>query len=215
MSQKPYTIGITGGSCSGKSYVTLQVASVAKKIFCPSNNLSDSDCENITKLHQDSYYIGGDSNTNFDEPAAIDWPLFEKHVSELSQGKSIDCPIYSFETHERLKETKRVHPAKVIIIEGTMIYCSKKILDNCYLKVYVSAFRELMYVRRLERDVKERGRSEDEIKERYFKHVRPGLVQYVEPTQQYADIILHNNNNDHNFVGLEILLDHVEKKLKQ
>ena len=213
--KKPYVIGICGGSCSGKSYVTDQIANVASHTFNPEASLLESDLENITKLHQDAYYKGGNSETNFDEPVAIDWALFELHISELIKGNPIDCPIYSFEKHTRLEKTKKVYPAKVIIIEGTMIFTSKQILSYCYLKVFVSAFREMMYERRLERDVKERGRDENEIKRRYFEHVRPGLVQYIEPTQQYADIILHNNNNNHEFVGLEILLDHIEEKLKQ
>lgn len=192
-----YIISISGQSCSGKSYVTEELAKITKP--------------NI--LHQDSYYKGGNKDTNFDEPNAIDWDLLISHISDLKEGRSIDVPIYSFEKHQRLEKTKRMDPTKVLIIEGTMILFNLTIRSLCNLKVYVFASPELMYMRRLKRDVKERGRSEDEVNTRYFRDVVPSAEHYIKPTMQYADIILMNNSNNHDFVGLDILLNHVEKKI--
>ena len=209
----PYLIAISGGSCSGKSYVTQRVADTARHTFNPDITDSDTD-NNISKLHQDSYYKGGNSETNFDEPGAVDWDLLVHHITELKNGNSIEVPLYSFETHSRLNKTEKIYPSKVIIIEGTMILSNKCITELCNLKIFVSAYPELMYARRLKRDVEERGRDIEEVNERYFRDVIPGTIMYTDTGKQYADIILLNNSH-HKFVGLEILLDHIEKKLKQ
>lgn len=216
MASQSYLIAISGQSCSGKSYVTKRVAETARHIFNPDITESDTDTnDNISKLHQDSYYKGGNENTNFDEPSSIDWDLMIEHITELKNGNAVDVPIYSFETHQRLNEkTERINPSKVLIIEGTMILTIEKIRALCDLKVYVSACPELMYMRRLKRDVQERGRSEEEVNMRYFRDVVPSAEHYTKPTMQYADIILMNNNNNHQFVGLRLLLDHVEKKVQ-
>lgn len=213
---KPYLIAITGGSCSGKSYVTNRVANHAKHVFNPDDTTSDTDTsEYIIKIHQDSYYKGGNSDTNFDEPNSLDWDLMISHVTALKNGQTVNVPIYSFEKHQRLEKTKKLYPSKVIIIEGTMVLFKKEIVDLCDLKIFVSTYPELMYARRLKRDVEERGRSIEEVNTRYFRDVVPGAIMYTEPAKNYADIVLINNNNDHKFVGLEILLDHIQKKLKE
>ncbi|ARF09618.1 phosphoribulokinase / Uridine kinase family protein [Indivirus ILV1] len=213
MSSNSYLIAISGQSCSGKSYVTKRVAETARHIFNP--NMVEFDInDNISKLQQDSYYNGGNENTNFDEPSSIDWDLMIKHIIELKNGNPIDVPIYNFETHSRTEKTERIYPSKVLIIEGTMVLTIEKIRSLCNLKVYVSACPELMYMRRLKRDVRERGRSEEEVNIRYFRDVVPSAEHYTKPTMQYADIILMNNNNNHQFVGLSLLLDHVEKKVQ-
>lgn len=213
MASQPYLIAICGQSCSGKSYITKRVAETARNIINP--EISDSDTnDNISKIHQDSYYKGGNENTNFDEPGSIDWDSMIEHITELKKGNSVDVPIYSFETHSRTRKTERINPSKVLIIEGIMILTNEKIRALCDLKVYVSACPELMYMRRLKRDVYERGRSEDEVNIRYFRDVVPSAEHYIKPTMQYADIILMNNNNNHQFVGLRLLLDHVEKKVQ-
>lgn len=211
-SEKSYIIGITGPSCSGKTFVTKTVATTAGHIYEPDATDSESTQANVAILGQDNYYKN--KQENYDIPSAIEWSLLVEQLKQLMTGNSIEVPIYSFETHTRTNETRTLHPAPVIIIEGTMIFTHIEIRALCNLKIYVSAHPELMYARRLKRDVEERGRDADEIETRYFRDVVPSRLYYTEPTQQYADMILLNNNK-HEFVGLQILLDHVEKKLKQ
>lgn len=206
-----YCIGVTGGSCSGKSYVTQKIAKTASHIYDPDES-GQSTPVNIVILGQDSYYK--DKQPNYDVPEAVEWTLLVHHINELKNGRSVEVPIYSFETHTRTNKTRTVLPSSLLIIEGIMIFTQKEIRDLCNLKIYVSAYPELMYARRLKRDVEERGRDADEVNERYFRDVVPSSEHYTKPTMQYADIILMNNNKDE-FVGLQILLDHIEKKLKQ
>ena len=208
----PFIISVAGSSCSGKTFTAKQIAKTVADVFNP--NPTDSDIEaDITILSQDHYYIGGNNDTNYDEPGAIEWPLIISHLNELRKGNSVEIPVYNFEDHKRTNDTITAHPAKVIIIEGTMIFNCKEILEMSNIKVFVTAYSELMYTRRLKRDVDERKRTTEEVNMRYFRDVVPGNSLYVEATKNYADIILVNNSHD-KFVGLQILLDHIKMRLQ-
>jgi len=189
-----YIIGVCGASCSGK---TRTVNSILKSLK-----------ENAVVISQDSYYFSGNSNTNYDIPQSIDFDLLISHVKELLQGRSINSPIYDFSTHSRLKQSKKINPCKIIILEGILIFTQKELLDLINLKVFISAYSELSFSRRLKRDVEERGRTIQEVTTRYFKDVLPSTKQYVEPSENFSDIVLKNNTNQ-NFIGLQILLDHI------
>ena len=191
-----HVIAVTGASCSGK---TLCLNAIK-------NAIPD---ENVTVLSQDSYYFSGNEETNYDVPEAIDFQLLIAHVKELIAGKSIQCPIYDFATHSRLEETIEIKSSKIIIVEGILIFTQKELLDLFDLKIYISAYPELALSRRLKRDVEERGRTIEEITERYFKDVLPSTKRYVEPSEDFSDIVLKNNTKD-KFIGLQILLNHIK-----
>ena len=189
-----YIIGVCGSSCSGKTRTVDAIV----------NSLKDK----TVVISQDSYYFTGDKNTNYDIPKSIDFKLLISHIKSLLKGESIESPIYDFSTHSRLKETKIIKPSKIIIIEGILIFTQKELLDLINLKVYISAYSELAFSRRLKRDVEERGRTIEEVTDRYFKDVLPSTKQFVEPSENFSDIVLKNNIQN-KFIGLQILLDHI------
>lgn len=197
----PYIIGVYGGSGSGKTFVCQVICGTIKQMFT-------SGCQDVVIMSQDSYYNGGNADTNYDIPSAIDFELFIKHVKQLLNGKSIECPIYDFVTHSRKKETITIHPAKIIIIEGILI-CTQEELRNLFnMKIFVDATESTQVFRRLERDVKERGRTIEEVHKRYKRDVAPSYKQYVLPSAQFTDMTI-NNNDDELYVGLEAVLNHI------
>ena len=189
-----YVIGVCGASCSGKTRTV--------------NSIVNSLKIKPVVISQDSYYFSGNKDTNYDVPESIDFILLISHIKELLSGKSVESPIYDFSTHSRLKQTKTINPCKIIILEGILIFTQKELLDLINLKVYISAYSELAFSRRLKRDVEERGRTIEEVTSRYFKDVLPSTKKYVEPSENFSDIVLKNNITD-NFIGLQILLDHI------
>lgn len=207
MMQTSYIIGICGQSCSGKT-------TVCKKIIERIVQINNDKTNLVVTLSQDSYYKGGDEYTNYDIPESVDFPQMIEDIKKMKRYEIINTPIYDFATHSRKPETKKIGPARIIIIEGILIFTQKELRDLCDLKIYVSAFSELMYARRLKRDVTERGRNVDDIERRYFDHVLPASQQYVAPSENFADIVLKNNTHN-KFIGLEILLDHIDKKIHE
>lgn len=195
---KPYVIGICGASCSGKSKAAFKI--------------SEAFDEDVTIMSQDSYYFGGGTDKNYDVPDAIDFSRFIDDLKNLMSGNEIQAPIYDFSTHSRSKKTKTIKPSKIIILEGILIFTQKELRDLMSLKVFISAYNELAFSRRLQRDVNERKRSNEEVTERYFRDVLPSCKIYVEPSETYADIVLKNNVQGQ-FIGLEILLNHIKVTL--
>jgi uridine kinase len=195
-----FVIGICGASCSGKT-------TVSREIMKRYNSNDD-----ILVISQDNYYYGGNEDTNYDVPSAIDFDKLIQDVKNLIDDNEIDMPQYDFKTHSRRAETIRVRPKKYILVEGILIFYKKELRDLFNLKVYISSYGELCYYRRLKRDVEERGRSHQEVSERYFRDVLPASKTYVEPMIQFSDIALINNT-EWQFVGLNILMDHLDKKL--
>lgn len=201
-----YVIGVCGASCSGKT-------TMCNKIIEKLRKMHNNNGENIIAvLSQDSYYIGGNEDTNYDIPESVDFDLMAGHLMDLINGKQIEEPIYDFSTHSRTIKTKTIGPAKIILVEGILIFSQKKIRDLCSLKIFVDAYPELMYSRRLKRDISERGRTLDEVNDRYFRDVRPAAQMHVYPMQNFSDIVLKNNVKNQ-FIGLNIVLDHIEKKI--
>lgn len=206
-----YVIGVCGGSCSGKTTICQKIISILE---CPeldkNNDDKNNDKNQVIVLSQDSYYYGGNSDTNYDIPTSINFKRMEDDIKKLINKETIEGPIYDFATHSILEQTKTIKPARVIIIEGILIFTQESIRNLCNLKIFVSAYPELMYSRRLNRDIIQRNRNQKEIQDRYFKHVLPSLKQYVEPTENFSDIVL-KNNTENEFIGLTILLDHISK----
>ncbi|MCC5911479.1 MAG: uridine kinase [Clostridiaceae bacterium] len=181
---RPILIGIAGGTGSGKS-------TVANAIF------KSQPEKNIAIIQQDSYYkdqshltLEERINTNYDHPLAFDTELLIKHLDMLLQNKAINKPIYDFERHTRKEETEIVQPRDIIILEGIMILDdpnTRKMLD---IKIFVDTDADVRIIRRIVRDIKERGRTLDSVISQYLTTVRPAHLQFVEPNKKYADIII-------------------------
>ena len=198
-------IGIAGGTGSGKTTVVNQII----------NELPENE---VCVISQDSYYKSTDSLTyeerikiNFDHPKAIDFELLEKHIIELKKGEIIQQPVYSFVTHNRTKDYIETHPRKVVIIEGILIFNNKKLLDLFDIKIFVHADADERLIRRVRRDIKERGRDIDEVLDRYKNTLKPMHQQFIEPTKSFADIIIPNDR--YNTVAIDIVRTVISERL--
>jgi uridine kinase len=206
MKKKPVVIvGITGGTGSGKTTIAEEVCRTLGT-------------ENAVMLHQDSYYLDRavlqpDERTriNFDNPSAFDWKLLKRHIRALRNGRVIRKPMYNFHTHTRMAETIRVEPRPVLIVEGILVFDDPELREMMGIKVYVDADPDVRFIRRLDRDVRERGRSLESIIEQYMTTVRPMHLQFIEPTKRYADVIIPEGG--HNRVALEMLVTRVRALL--
>ncbi len=190
-------LGIAGGTGSGKTTVVDQI-------------LHELPAEEVSIISQDSYYKQNDHlsfadrcEINFDHPNAIDFDLLVEHLMELRAGRSIEQPIYSFEAHNRIEDTVLTFPKRVIIVEGILIFTEKKLRDLFDIKVFVHADSDERLIRRLKRDMKERGRDLNEVLERYQSTLKPMHQEFIEPTKNFADIIIPNDN--FNNVAIEIV----------
>lgn len=198
-------IGIAGGTGSGKTTVVNQIL----------NQLPDNE---VTVISQDSYYRATDDLTydertkiNFDHPRAIDFDLLVEQLTELKKGKIIEQPIYSFVTHNRTKDTLKTHPKKVMIVEGILIFNNPELRDLCDIKIFVHADADERLIRRLKRDIQERGRDINEVLNRYQDTLKPMHDQFIEPTKNFADIIIPNDR--YNTVAIEIVRTVIAEKL--
>ncbi len=199
-------IGIAGGTGSGKTTVVNQI-------------LNELPLEEVTVISQDSFYNKNDNlsyedrcKINFDHPRAIDFDLLIKQLKELKSGKTIDQPIYSFVTHNRSTDTLKTHPRKVVIVEGILIFTNKELRDLMDIKVFVHADSDERLIRRLRRDINERGRDIDEVLQRYQDTLKPMHLEFIEPTKNYADIIIPNDK--YNTVAIDIVRTVITENLK-
>jgi len=202
----PFVLGIAGGSGSGKSTVVARV----EAIVGPGH---------LALLPMDNYYKDlGDlpleerAKTNYDHPDAFDLDLLVRHLEELLAGRPIEMPQYSFVEHARLPETKRVEPAPVVVVEGILALYDPRIRERMDLKVYVDADPDVRFIRRLKRDIKERGRTVDSVIDQYLSSVRPMHLAFVEPTKRYADLIVPGGGM--NTPALEVLASRLKGALE-
>jgi len=202
---KPLLIGITGGTGSGKS-------TVAKAIYesLPKNN--------IVIIEQDSYYKDQShlsseerTKTNYDHPLAFDTDLLVSHLKDLLNNKPIDKPLYDFTVHNRMKETVRVEPKEIIILEGILILDSPEIRNLLDIKIFVDTDADIRIIRRIQRDMKERGRTLDSIIKQYTEVVKPMHYEFIEPTKRYADIIIPEGG--YNKVAVDIIVAKIKSIL--
>ena len=204
--RKPILIGIAGGTGSGKSTVT-------KEIF------KFIDEKNIAVIEQDSYYKDQSDlsyearvKTNYDHPFAFDNDLLIKHLKDLLDRKDIEKPSYDFERHNRKIETELVKAKDIIILEGILILTEKEIRDLLDIKIFVDTDSDVRVIRRILRDIKERGRTLDSVILQYMNTVRPAHLQFVEPTKRYADIIIPEGG--FNKVAIDLIVSKINSILK-
>jgi uridine kinase len=190
-------IGISGGTGSGKT-------TVAQKIIASVGS------ENVVFLQQDSYYRNlGDMpldlkhRVNYDHPDAFDTELLINHLQALRAGEAIRQPIYDYATHSRSPETFFVEPKPIIILEGILVFVNPQMRGLMDLKIFVDADADVRFIRRLDRDVHERGRSVESVIAQYQTTVRPMHLQFVEPSKRYADVIIPEGG--HNDVGIDLI----------
>jgi uridine kinase len=198
-------IGIAGGSGCGKSTV---VREIIKRL--PKNS--------VTVIPQDAYYWDNGHlspeeklKINFDHPNSIEWNLLIDHVDALRRGESIEMPTYSYISCARLKETVKIEPRKVIIIEGILIYSDPKLTKRFDIKVFVDAESDDRLMRIIRRDTVERGRDAMQVLDHYSRWVKPMHLQFIEPTKRYADIIVPQGGE--NRVAIDILASRIKMKL--
>ncbi len=200
-------IGICGGTGSGKT-------TVARRIL---ENVSD---EQVVYLQQDSYYRNlGDMplelrrQINFDHPDALDNDLFGNHLKALRAGEAIEMPVYDFTTHTRRSDPVHIEPKPIIIVEGILIFVDAALLGLMDVKIFVDTADDLRFIRRLQRDVTERGRSVEAIIRQYLDTVRPMHQQFVEPSKRHADVIIPEGG--YNEVGIDLISGKIRAQLQQ
>jgi len=204
---RPILIGISGGTGSGKS-------TIAREIY----KHFDSTC--IAMIEQDSYYKDQSNlsfeqrvKTNYDHPDAFDTSLLVHHLNFLIEGESVENPIYNFEMHNRTEETIVVYPREIIIVEGILVLQEKVLRDMLDIKIYVDTDADVRFIRRLVRDINERGRTTDSVINQYLKVVKPMHEQFTEPTKRYADIIIPEGGQ--NKVAIDIITANISQILQK
>ncbi len=203
---KPLVIGIAGGTGSGKTTVARKIA---KKI-------GD---ENVIILEHDSYYkditqFEGKKieEINFDHPDALDTKLLIEHVKALKNRQAVDVPIYDFTTYRRLTKVKHIEPKDVIIIEGILVFVEKELRDLMDIKIFVDTDADERVLRRIKRDILERGRTLESVINQYISTVKPSHLEFVEPSKRWADIIIPRGGE--NEVAIEMVVSRIKTMLE-
>lgn len=197
-------IGIAGGSGSGKT--TLM------------KNLIARFGDDVTVLSHDNYYRPYDELTiderrkvNYDHPDAFDTEMMYEHLRQLKAGQSIECPIYDYTTYSRCKETTRVEPRKVVLVEGILIFENKALCSLMDIKIFVDTDADVRLIRRIKRDVAKRGRSLESVLTQYLSSVKPMHEQFVEPSKKNADLVVLEGGK--NLVALEMIIDRIQRHI--
>ncbi|HMB94198.1 MAG TPA: uridine kinase [Rhodothermales bacterium] len=205
--QQPVVIGIAGGSGSGKSTVLRRII----QAFGP---------ERIAVLDHDAYYraldelpIESRGAINFDHPDALETSLMRQHIDALLAGEAVEKPIYNFTTHTREEETQTVEPRPVIIVEGILVLAEPMLVGRMDIKIFVDTADDIRLLRRIRRDITERGRGIESVLDQYERTVRPMHIEFVEPSKRKADIIIPRGG--HNRVAIEMVLARIGAQLEQ
>lgn len=200
-------VGVAGGSGSGKTTIA--------------NNLVKAFHSDVaTLLEQDAYYkeltnmtLEEKAKVNFDHPDSIEFELLKKHIEALKNGESIERPIYDFTTHSRKNETVKINPTKIIIVEGILIFAVPEIRELFDVKIFVDTDADEMILRRIERDIKERGRSFESVKEQYLTTVKPMYLEFCEPSKRYADVIIPRGGK--NKIAIDMIVSNLKKYIEE
>ena len=191
-------VGIAGGTGSGKTTVARTIAEA----------LPD---EGVAMLEFDAYYRDRPgladetrAQVNYDHPDALEIELLVSHVDALRDGRAVEVPIYDFKTHRRHVETRRVEPAPVVVVEGILVLVDPRVRERLDMKIFVDTDSDIRVFRRIRRDMEQRGRSFESIREQYYRTVRPMHLQFVEPSKRWADLIIPEGGN--NRVALDLIV---------
>ena len=198
------TIGIAGGTGSGKTTIT-------KRIIREFGG-------DVSVMYHDNYYKAHDElsyeercKLNYDHPNAFDTELMLSHLKELKSGKAVNCPVYDYSIHNRSKKTVNINPARVIVVEGILIFADKALCDELDIKIFVDTDADVRILRRIVRDVRDRGRSLDSVVSQYLNTVKPMHEQFVEPSKRNADVIIPEGG--HNAVALSMVMERIRAYL--
>ena len=202
---EPLFIGISGGSGSGKTTIVRRIYKEVPE-------------RSIAIIEHDAYYKDQSNityeercKTNYDHPFAFDTDLFVEHIKELKKGSVIQKPIYDYSIHNRKKETIKVEPKEIIIVEGLLVFYEERIRDLLDIKIFVDTDADIRILRRINRDMRDRGRSLESIMNQYMSTVRPAHEQFIEPTKKYADIIVTEGGN--NLVAVDLMVTKIKSLL--
>ena len=203
----PLVIGVAGGSGSGKTTVAQMVLKQVGK-------------SRIAFLQHDSYYreltglpMAQRAQVNFDHPDSLESEMLKEHILQLQQWKPVEVPVYDFTTHCRTDETIHVEPRRVILVEGILIFADPKLRELFDVKIFVDTDSDLRFIRRLNRDITERGRTTEMVVKQYLNTVRPMHLEFVEPSKRYADVIIPEGGL--NLVAMDMVIARIESLLKE
>jgi uridine kinase len=195
------TIGISGGTGSGKTTITNRLIEALSE-------------DRILILQQDHYYkdlphlpLEERAKQNFDHPESLDTPLLVSHVHSLREGNAIERPVYDFTQHRRVPATVHLEPRPALIVEGILIFENPALRNLLDIKIFVDTDADLRFIRRMRRDVRERGRTAESVVEQYMKTVRPMHMEFIEPSKRYADVIIPEGG--HNEVGIDLVIQKI------
>jgi uridine kinase len=201
----PLVVGVAGGTGSGKTTIAHAI-------------LERVGQERIAYIQHDSYYrdlshlpVAQRARSNFDHPDALEDPLLVEQLQSLIAGQAVEVPLYDFTTHSRLRETRHVAAQPVILLEGILILANRELRELMDVRIYVDTDPDIRFIRRLERDIRERGRSLRSVVDQYLQTVRPMHLEFVEPSKRYADVIIPEGGQ--NAVALEMICARIEKML--
>ncbi|HET9627402.1 MAG TPA: uridine kinase [Kofleriaceae bacterium] len=198
MLDRPFVVGIAGGTGSGKTTVAHKLASAMPTGRCVS-------------IEHDAYYRDQGhlspeerATINYDHPASLESTLLAGHLRELRAGRAVDVPIYDFATHTRVRDVRRVEPARVIVVEGILVFTEPALREQMDIKIFVDTDPDIRLMRRIRRDLEQRGRTFQSVRDQYYATVRPMHIEYVEPSKRWADLIIPEGGD--NRIALDVLL---------
>jgi len=198
-------VGIAGGTGSGKTTVAKTIRHALPE-------------DRVAVVEFDAYYrdrpdleLDERAKTNFDHPDALEIELLVEHLDRLKAGSAVDVPVYDFKTHRRLPESRRVEPARVVLVEGILVFVDPRVRDRLDMKIFVDTDSDIRVFRRIRRDMEQRGRTFESIRDQYYKSVRPMHLQFVEPSKRWADLIIPEGGN--NKVALDLIISKLQSVL--
>ena len=202
---RPFVIGVAGGTCSGKTTVAERLVDLVGT-------------DRLALIRQDAYYIDRThqafddrARANYDHPDAFDWELMNQQLAALLAGETIPLPVYDYADHNRSKDVVMVAPAPIVVFEGILALYDASLRDLFDLSVFVDTDPDVRLIRRLKRDVRDRGRTPDSIMNQYMTTVRPSHIQFIEPSKRYADVIIPEGG--HNDRALDVLLARISSAI--
>ncbi len=206
MRSRPFVVGVAGGSGSGKTTVVEQII---QALGAP----------DVTVLHHDAYYrdrsdltLEQRQATNYDHPDSLENELMIEHLQALLRREPVQVPVYDFSRHARLTQTERLAPAEVIIVEGILVFQDARLRELMDLRLFVETDADVRFIRRLKRDLEERGRTLDSVVRQYLETVRPMYLEFVEPSKRYADIIVPEGG--YNTVAIDLVVTKLREMLR-